>query len=42
LHVELKNPIECTVDLNNARAVIRVVDCRSLGALGIPLIVSLD
>ena len=35
-YVELKNPIESVVALNNKRGVIRGVDCRTLGALGMP------
>ena len=37
IYVELKNPIESAVVLNNERVVIQGVDCRTLGALGMPL-----
>ena len=37
IYVELKNPTEFTVALNKERVVIRGVDCRTLGALGLPL-----
>ena len=37
IYVELKNPIESAVALNNGGFVIRGVDCRTLGALGMPL-----
>ena len=37
IYVELKNPIESAVALNNERVVIRGVDCRTLCALGMPL-----
>ena len=36
LYVELKNPIESATVLNNERVVIWGVDCRTLGALGMP------
>jgi hypothetical protein len=42
IYVELKNPIESAVALNNERVVIRGVDFISLGALGMPLALSLD
>jgi len=37
INVELKNPIESAVALNKESVVIRGVDCRTLGALGMPL-----
>jgi len=37
IYVELKNPIESAVTLNKERVVILGVDCRTLGALGMPL-----
>ena len=36
------NPLESAVAVNNERVVIRGVDCRSLGDLGMPLAISLD
>jgi len=42
IYVELKDPIESAVVLDNERVVIQGVDCRTLGALGMPLTVSLD
>jgi len=42
IYVELKNSIESAVVLNKERVVIRGVDCRTLGALGMPFAVSLD
>ena len=41
-YVELNNPIESAVALDNERVLIRSVDCRTLGALGMPLAMSLD
>ncbi|WP_338652620.1 MULTISPECIES: hypothetical protein [Sporosarcina] len=37
VYVELKNHTESAVALINERVVIRGVDCRTLGALGMPL-----
>jgi len=35
--VELKNPVESVVSLDDERVLIRSEDCRLLGALGMPL-----
>ena len=40
--LNLKNPVESAVALTNVRVVIRDVDCRALGALGMPFAVSPD
>jgi len=41
IYVELKNLIESAVALNKERVLFRGVDCRTLGALGMPFAVSL-
>jgi len=42
IYVELKNPVDTVVSLDDERVLIRSVECRSLGALGMPLAMSLD
>jgi len=42
IYVELINPVESVLSFDDERVLIRNVDCRLLGALGMPLAMSLD
>jgi len=42
IYVELKNPVDTVVSLDDERVLIRSVECRSLGALGMPFALALE